>query len=73
MQVKLANNTVVHTNKFVRCFVDFGAKSGYLHFTVLPDCPLVLGLTFLRAYQPCIDWETMSITLDKGGTSSPHV
>ena len=50
VQVKMANNDVVFTDKYVRCMVDFGVKSAYLLFTVLPSCPLVLGLTFLRTF-----------------------
>ena len=59
VQVRMANNDVVYTDKYVRCMVDFGTVSAYLLFTVLPSCPLVLGLSFLRAFKPAIDWENM--------------
>ena len=42
----MANNDVVYTNKYIKCAVDFINMSAYLLFTVLPSCPLFLGLSF---------------------------
>ncbi len=73
VKVNLANGDYVMTNRFARCMVDFGTLSGFLYFTVLPNCPLILGMSFLRAYNPVIDFENMSIMLEKRGTSCPPV
>lgn len=52
----MANSTYVLTDKYVWCYVDFGQIAAHLYFTVLPTCPLVLGMTFLRAFNPIIDF-----------------
>ena len=44
----LADGTKIFTNDYVRCLVDFGDSFGsYMRFTVLPSCPLILGMPFL--------------------------
>lgn len=48
VKVNVANGDYVITNTFVRCYVDFGVVSGFLYFTVLPTCPLILGMSFLK-------------------------
>ena len=48
VKVKFANSDTITTDQFVRVYVDFGIKAGFILFTVLPSCPLVLGLHFLR-------------------------
>jgi hypothetical protein len=41
----------------VKIFIDFGNNNGsMMNFTVLPRCPLVLGMPFLRDFNPVIDW-----------------
>ena len=46
--VRLADGTQIFTDRFAYCYVDFGEVADYLHFTVLPKCPLVLGMQFLK-------------------------
>ena len=46
--VTLADGTKLFSNDYVRCFVDFGSgKGSSMRFTVLPSCPLILGMPFL--------------------------
>ena len=71
--VKLADGTRIFTDRFAYCYVDFGEIADHLYFTILPQCPLVLGMQFLRQHNPCIDFSTMSIMLGKRGTSCPPV
>ncbi len=73
VKVKLANGDYVMTNRFARCMVDFGAQSGFLYFNVIPNCPLILGMSFLSTYNPFVDFKNMSIMLEKRGTSCPPV
>lgn len=41
----------------MKIFIDFGNNNGsMMNFTVLPRCPLVLGMPFLRYFNPVIDW-----------------
>ena len=54
--VKMADSSVVKTARFVHFMVDFGKASGMLKFTVLPKCPSVLGMPFLRYFNPVINW-----------------
>lgn len=56
MKVKLADGSHYITERFLMCYVDFGVKGAYLKFTVLPQCPLVLGMPFLQLFNPTIDW-----------------
>lgn len=56
VQVKLANGNFVETATFLHVVVDFGVVSGFLKYTVLPCCPLVLGMPFLRYFNPTINW-----------------
>jgi predicted aspartyl protease len=73
VKVKLANGDYVISNNYVKCMVDFGKVSGFLQFTVLPSCPLILGMSFLRVFKPTLDFDTMQVVLDNSGTSSCHV
>lgn len=59
VKVKVANGDHVITNTFVRCYVDFGCVSGFLYFTVLPTCPLILGMSFLKQFKPVLNFDTM--------------
>lgn len=45
----------------------------YLYFTVLPHCPLVLGMPFLQKFNPDIDWCNLKLSFGLGGTSCPPV
>ena len=46
--VTLADGTKIFSNDYVRCMVDFGDGYGsFMRFTVLPSCPLILGMPFL--------------------------
>jgi predicted aspartyl protease len=73
VKVKLANGDYVINNSYVRCMVVFGEVQGFLHFTVLPSCPLILGMSFMRAFKPTIDFTNMTVVLANSGTSSHHV
>ena len=57
-RVSLANGSVLFTSTYVRIFVNFGTVGGMMLFTVLPECPLILGMPFLRKFNPHIDWRT---------------
>lgn len=59
MKVKLADGSHYITERFLMCYVDFGVKGAYLKFTVLPQCPLVLGMPFLQLFNPTIDWQKL--------------
>lgn len=53
----MADGNIVQTGRYVKIFIDFGNSNGSLmNFTVLPHCPLVLGMPFLRDFNPIIDW-----------------
>ena len=49
MRVRLADASVVTTDRFISVLVDFGGGVGsLLRFTVLDvDCPSILGMPFL--------------------------
>ena len=50
--------------------MDFGTTAHCLHFTVLDvDCPLVLGMPFLRDCNPIVDWKARSVSF--GGFIAP--
>ena len=62
MSVRLADGSLIGTNRYVFIYVDFGEVSAYLKFTVLGvQCPLILGMPFLRRLNPLIDWQTRTL------------
>lgn len=55
--VTLADGSKVYTSDYVWCYVDFKVVGSCLKFTVLPQCPLILGMPFLKQFNPDIDWQ----------------
>ena len=63
VSVRLANGTLLRTNRFCFLWVNFGEVSSYLKFTVLPcECPMILGMPFLRRLNPLINWQTRTLS-----------
>ena len=63
VRVRLANGSLLHTDRFVFVWVNFGEVSSYLKFTVLNcECPLILGMPFLRRLNPLINWQTRTLS-----------
>ena len=58
VRVRLADSSIVNTDRFISVLVDFGGNIGsLLRFTVLDvDCPSILGMPFLERMNPAIDW-----------------
>ena len=63
VRVRLANGSLLRTDRFVFVWVNFGEVSSYLKFTVLScECPLILGMPFLRRLNPLINWQTRTLS-----------
>lgn len=58
VHVRMADNRVVHTNLYCSVFVKFAENiGGLIQFTVLDaDVPMILGLPFLKRFNPLINW-----------------
>ena len=57
-RIQLADSSFLYSKEYLHVAVDFGCVSHRLSFTVLDvDCPLVLGMPFLRDCNPQIDWK----------------
>ncbi len=67
MKVRLADNSVVITDKFISVLVDFGGGvCSLLRFTVLDvECPSILGMPFLERLNPSIDWSSKKVSFPR--------
>ena len=64
VSVRLADGSLIRTNRYVFVYVNFREVSAYLKFTVLSvDCPLILGMPFLRRLNPLINWQTRTLCI----------
>ena len=63
VSVRLANGSLLRTDLYAFIWVNFGEVSSYLKFTVLScECPLILGMPFLRRLNPLINWQTRTLS-----------
>ena len=60
--ISLADSSHLYPQEYLHISVDFGPVAHSLAFTVLDvDCPLILGMPFLSAVNPRIDWIARSV------------
>lgn len=62
-RIELADSSYLYSCDYLYVSVDFGDVAHCLSFTVLDvDCPLILGMPFLRTANPTIDWNRRKVT-----------
>lgn len=62
-RIELADSSHLYSCDYLYVSVDFGDVAHCLAFTVLDvDCPLILGMPFLRTANPVIDWNRRKVT-----------
>ena len=70
VSVRLANGSLLCTDLYAFIWVNFGEVSSYLKFTVLScECPLILGMPFLRRLNPLINWQTCTLSFSSAKQS----
>ena len=66
LTIVLADNSKVHAAKKVTLALQLGANAPCaLDFFVVPrlNHPMILGMSWLRRFNPLIDWHTREVTL----------
>ena len=66
VRVRLADKSIVESDRFVHALVKFDNTTQLLKFTILPvECPNILGMPFLRTVNPHIDWQHRTVHFAK--------